>query len=339
VTLRLLDRARRSVRGTLRGGDKLIQMSAVSVIIPCYNYGHFLPAAIESVLAQTYRDLEVIVVDDGSTDDSAAIADGYPRVACIRQPNLGQGAAQNRGLEAASGEFVLFLDADDQLVSDAVESFVDCLGKCPSCAFGYGHVQFTDAAGSILNTRESRTARLQACLREDPYSYMLRTNNGLRSSGALMYRSAVLRHAGGFALDLGNAQDVDLNLRLAREYPICCNDRIVLSRRFHDANSMRRAGVMLRGAVEAQRRQKPFVSGHPLYERDYRQGLRRARSYWGARLARQIVSEVRSGRVRPAIADSGTLVRYAPRAGVEGLAHVVFGRISKIVPARANIPR
>jgi glycosyltransferase involved in cell wall biosynthesis len=168
MTLRSSDRARRYGEGTLRGGDKLIQMSSATVIIPCYNYGHFLLAAIESVLAQTYRDLEVIVVDDGSTDDSAAIADGNSRVACIRQPNLGQGAAQNRGLEAASGEFVLFLDADDQLVSDAVESFVECLGKCPSCAFGYGHVQFTDAAGSILSARESRTARLGRVFEKTP---------------------------------------------------------------------------------------------------------------------------------------------------------------------------
>jgi glycosyltransferase involved in cell wall biosynthesis len=142
-------------------------MSSVSVIIPCYKYGHFLPAAIESVLAQTYRDLEVIVVDDGSTDDSAAIADGYSRVACLRQPNLGQGAAQNRCLEAASGEFVLFLDADDQLVSDAVESFVECLGKCPSCAFAYG-LPVHRRGWVDSQCAGEPDGKAGSCLREDP---------------------------------------------------------------------------------------------------------------------------------------------------------------------------
>jgi hypothetical protein len=152
-----------------------------------------------------------------------------------------------------------------------------------------------------------------------------------------MYRSAVLRRAGGFALDLGNAQDVDLNLRLAREYPICCNDRIVLSRRFHDANSMRRAGVMLRGAVEAQRRQRPFVAGNPLYERNFRSGLDLARSYWGSRLVRQIVFEARRGRVRAAVADSAILARYAPRAGAVALTRLAFQRVRTIVPVRPNV--
>ena len=85
----------------------------VSVIIPVYNTQKYLRAAIESVLAQDYRPLEIIVVDDGSTDSSAAIAQSFPEVLCIRQPNQGAGAARNTGLAHSHGEFIAFLDADD----------------------------------------------------------------------------------------------------------------------------------------------------------------------------------------------------------------------------------
>lgn len=301
-------------------------MGLVSVVIPCHNYGRFLAAAIESVLAQRHRDIELIVVDDGSTDDSAAVATRYPTVVCLRQRNLGQGGASNRGLQEASGEFILFLDADDELTPDAVDSLVRCLRERPHCAFAYGHLQFIDVRGSIITTRPARSARLQTCLEGDPYAHMLRTNNGLRGGGAVLYRSDLLRRAGGFALNLGNAQDLDLNLRLVREHPICCNNQIVLLRRFHDSNSMLRFDVMLRGAVEAQRRQREFVSRHPIYKRDYRMGLRLAQSYWGTRLARRVVAEARARKIRAAARDLGTLGRYAPRAGAVAMARLIIKR-------------
>jgi glycosyltransferase involved in cell wall biosynthesis len=87
---------------------------AISVVIPCYNGSKYLHETLKSVLAQTFPPLEVIVVDDGSTDDSAAIAESYgPPVRVIRQPNQGESVARNRGIEEANGEWVAFLDADD----------------------------------------------------------------------------------------------------------------------------------------------------------------------------------------------------------------------------------
>src|SRR5919112_554735 len=94
----------------------------VSVIIPCYNHAHYLDQAIESVLNQSYRNFEIIVVDDGSTDETSVVASRYERVRLFQQENQGLSGARNRGLGEAKGEYVVFLDADDRLVPGALEA-------------------------------------------------------------------------------------------------------------------------------------------------------------------------------------------------------------------------
>ena len=95
-------------------------MSKVSVIIPLYNKSKYIARALDSVFVQTYRDFEVIVVDDGSTDDGPEIVKGYsdPRIRLIYQVNAGPGAARNRGAEESMGPWLAFLDADDELLPD-----------------------------------------------------------------------------------------------------------------------------------------------------------------------------------------------------------------------------
>ena len=91
----------------------------ISFIVPIYNASHYLHACIESLLGQTERDLQIILVDDGSTDDSLSIAQSFaeqdPRITAIPQPHTGQSAARNYGLTHAKGEYIAFLDADDAL--------------------------------------------------------------------------------------------------------------------------------------------------------------------------------------------------------------------------------
>src|SRR5215204_1671374 len=99
----------------------------VSVVIPCYKQAHFLGEAIESVLAQSYPNFEIIVVDDGSPDNTSEVAASYPRVRLVRQENQGLSAARNSGLSRSEGEYVVFLDADDRLLPGALQVGLECL--------------------------------------------------------------------------------------------------------------------------------------------------------------------------------------------------------------------
>src|SRR5690349_12444252 len=89
----------------------------VSVIIPCYNHGKYLSRAIESVLSQTYRNVEIVVVDDGSADNTKEVTDTFPHVLYVHQNNQGLSAARNTGINNSKGKYLLFLDADDWLTT------------------------------------------------------------------------------------------------------------------------------------------------------------------------------------------------------------------------------
>ena len=110
-------------------------MKEISVVIPAYNHGRFLREAIDSVLAQTYAPLEIIVVDDGSTDDTEQIVRSYgDRVRYIRQQNAGVGAARNNGIANARGEYVAFLDSDDLWLPEKLAVQVEYMRRHPECA-------------------------------------------------------------------------------------------------------------------------------------------------------------------------------------------------------------
>src|SRR5215204_1328714 len=118
--------------------EQSIDAALVSVVIPCYNQAHFLGEAIESVLAQSYPNFEIIVVDDGSPDNTSEVAASYPRVRLVRQENQGLSAARNSGLARSEGEYVVFLDADDRLLPGALQAGLECFEAHPKCAFVYG---------------------------------------------------------------------------------------------------------------------------------------------------------------------------------------------------------
>src|SRR5690348_3177650 len=107
----------------------LDRASTVSVVITTYNHAAFLDDAIRSVVYQSVPANEIIVVDDGSTDHPDIVVSRYCRVRLIRQPNQGLSAARNTGLEAAVGDRIIFLDADDRLCQGAIETGLECFAR------------------------------------------------------------------------------------------------------------------------------------------------------------------------------------------------------------------
>ena len=160
----------------------------VSVIIPCYNYGRFLSQAIESALAQTHSNLEIVIVDDGSTDDTAAVASAYKdRVVYHYQPNRGPSAARNTGIGLSSGQFLAFLDADDWLDPGFVAAGLQALSNHPEAAFAFPQIWYFGRFDGVsrfprYDSVSALHRRIPVCafFRRDAFA-TVRYDEGLRS--------------------------------------------------------------------------------------------------------------------------------------------------------------
>jgi glycosyltransferase involved in cell wall biosynthesis len=290
----------------------------VSIVIPCYNQARFLAEAIESALGQTYSAVEVIVVDDGSTDDTRAIAARFATVQYVYRENGGASRARNTGFRVSSGQLLLFLDADDRLLPDAVSLGVAALDENPSWVFITGHVRLIHADGSLLGTPPQNHAG------GDQFIALLRSNY-IWTPGAVIYRRDILDRDGHFDPAAGASADYELNLRLARWHPIGCHHQVVLDYRRHDANMTSDVEWMLRSAVSVRLAQRRCVEGNPEAERAWREGIEIVRADYGERLLHRVKCDIRTrGRRWRAIAGAIGLARYYPagllRALVRGSA-------------------
>ena len=292
----------------------------ISVVIPCYNQAQFLGEAIRSVIYQSYPNLEVIVVDDGSTDETAEVAGRYPPVRCIRQGNQGLSLARNRGLEASRGEYVVFLDADDRLAAGAIAVGADLLDSHPDCSFVYGNVRLIDANGSrLLNPPSVKIER-------DHYLELLRHNH-IWSPGAVMYRRSVFDAVGLFDPRVNASADYDLNLRIAMRHPILCHPEVVLEYRKHDSNMTRNFAEMLKTAMAVRRSHSKRVKLSRMQKVALESGIHAVQKDYGEKLIRVTRSHVAGRQWRQALPATLALLRYYP----EGLARLIRRRLFRFV--------
>lgn len=127
-------------------------MNKISVVIPNYNYGRYLAETIESVLAQTYPAVEVVFIDDGSTDESIEVALRYP-ITVLSQSNQGVSTARNNAAAHATGDFLLFLDSDDLLYPDSLEVMMAALDAAgPKVAYCYGQLQYFGEKNDVFKS-------------------------------------------------------------------------------------------------------------------------------------------------------------------------------------------
>ncbi|HMQ53549.1 MAG TPA: glycosyltransferase family A protein [Anaerolineae bacterium] len=221
-------------------------MTSITVIIPVYNAALYLAEAMTSVLTQTHPPDEVLVIDDGSTDDSAAIARRFEaRVQLVQQPNQGAAASRNRGVALAQGQVLAFLDADDVWLPDKLARQLAALTTTPAPDIILGQVE------------QFRSPDLPA---EIHFADEGRVMNGLHV-GAMLIPAGSFQQVGPFRSDLAVGEFIDWYSRaMAHSLSSLILPEVVMRRRLHGQNLMRRtqsvAGSYLKLLREAAARHK-----------------------------------------------------------------------------------
>jgi glycosyltransferase involved in cell wall biosynthesis len=231
-------------------------VKTISVIIPAYNYARYLAEAIDSVLAQTYPVLEVIVVDDGSTDDTPGVLAAYAnRIRAIRQQNLGVSAARNTGISAARGEYVAFLDADDVWQPSKLDAQMARFDADPSLGLVHcGAESFDDKGKTIHFWRDGMQGRVAInILRLEPVIAAPSSN--------IVVPRRVAEEIGGFDTRMSGSEDWDFAYRVAARYEIGFTPEPLVRYRIHGGGSHWNIAAMEKGMLLAL--QKAFALPDP----------------------------------------------------------------------------
>jgi amino acid adenylation domain-containing protein len=282
----------------------------VSVVIPAYNSSEFLAVAIESVLAQTHLAVEIIVVDDGSTDDTKLVCAGYLAIKYIYQPNQGAASARNTGISASTGNYLVFLDSDDYLFPEAIEIGLDCLNVNPDNGFVFGSYLFK----SISSDGSYTTQKLS----DDPppvasYATILAAQHKIQCATAI-FRRAAIEAVGGFDPSLAVMEDLHLFLRIARTFPIDFHDRVVSEYRYHGNNLSSGSAKMLVGTLAVQDLEWDHVSQSqdPAAAIAYTTGRAAWIKFFGDRLLYQIMRQIQAKNWVAAVGNHRLLLHYDP---------------------------
>ncbi len=215
-----------------------MKKNLISIIIPAYNQGHYLASAVQSCLQQTYPEFEIIIIDDGSTDDTRQVVESfeYPAINYIYQSNRGLSGARNTGIRHSSGEFLTFLDSDDRFLPEKLALLVDEMLRNPDLGFAAGQALLIDQNGNpIPSTFDSQLpAPLSQLALGNPFHV-----------GSVLLRSRWREKIGFFDETLRSYEDWDFWLRLAlANCPMAVVSKPVSLYRFHTAQMTRNGAQM-----------------------------------------------------------------------------------------------
>lgn len=304
-------------------------ITLVSVIIPCFRQAQFLADAIESVLSQTYATHEIVVIDDGSPDNTSEVASRYQGIRCIRQQNSGLASARNRGLRETTGEYLIFLDADDRLLPNALSVGVDALDANPECAFTWGFNRPIGSRGNVLGGISNPLEKYPS------YADLLERNIVGPPVGA-MFRRGPLIEAGGFACFPPACEDYELYLRLARNRCFHCHHELVAEYRYHDSKMSSDCMLMLKAMLLILERETEWL-GH---NRDMQHALERGRrhvisTYAVAPQVEELVDHLHAGRWLSASGIVSHLLFTYPGMFM----NMVFRRLRRRLYERTLLPK
>ncbi|GAC1417955.1 MAG: glycosyltransferase [Flavisolibacter sp.] len=225
-------------------------LALVSVIIPCFNHGTYLGKAIESVRRQSFSPIEIIVVNDGSTDETERIARQFENINYIFQENQGHSAARNTGIKSSKGAYLVFLDADDWLYKDGILLNYNKMIEFPSLAFVSGAHDKVNAQKQIL--KEGITP-----VESRHYLHLLK-GNYIGMHGTVMYSRFVFNHF-LFDTELKSCEDYNLYLNVARIFPVHHHLEKIAAYRFHHSNMSCNEVRILNAALLVLQRQKKYL--------------------------------------------------------------------------------
>lgn len=236
-------------------------MATVSIIIPAYNYGRYVAEAIDSALTQTFPDIEVIVVDDGSTDNTKEVCERYgTKIRYYYKNNAGLSAARNTGIELALGEFLVFLDADDMLLPSMVESCMNqfTVGTKELGVVGGGKI-LVDSTGGVLSKTD---------IGSKDESKLITTKDFIRANrfavDACLVKCAVLESCGTFDEGLTSSEDRDMWIRISTRFLIRKVGADLVKVRAHDGSMSCNANRMYRNMTKVLDKARSSKHGQSL---------------------------------------------------------------------------
>jgi len=265
--------------------SKSLDKPLVSVIITCYNHGKYLAKAIESVRSQSYQSSEVIVVDDGSVDNTREVSQRYPDLTYVYQTNAGLSAARNTGVKHAKGDYLVFLDADDWFLDRALEINVGFLNNDSSAAFVAGGYE-------LYYEPEDKTWVVQQDIPGNYYGQLLK-GNFIGMHATVMYNKWVFEKF-QYDTSLRFCEDYDLYLRIARLYPIIYHTELIAVYRKHDNNMSANYSGMMEFALTALSRQQVHLTNE--VEKGYfTEGLKYWKLYYSEKIYEGLMGKLYAG--------------------------------------------
>jgi glycosyltransferase involved in cell wall biosynthesis len=233
-------------------------MPLVSVIVPAYGHGEYILQTLDSVFGQTFRDYEIIVVNDGSPDDTATVLTHLIQVGKIRyfeQKNQGVAAARNYGISRANGNYIALLDDDDLWPPDKLEWQVKCLEEGTAIAVG---------GGADLFNRNGLLERLQETSSTDLPVEKFFSGNPFHSPGQVLFRKSAFDDGARFDITIWGADDIDFWVELASRGPFEYHARLALNYRVHDSNASRNRLPMLLNSLKFLEKRTKSLAGNQL---------------------------------------------------------------------------
>lgn len=206
-------------------------MPEVSVIIPVYNAEKFIKKTIESVLNQTYKDYEIIIIDDGSTDNSKKILDEFKdKVRYFKQANSGVSSARNMAIKEAAGKYIALLDQDDIWYPEKLEKQISFIKENPNVGMVYGDCYYIDDKDKVIYRVFEDQKYYQGKIFEN-----LVIDNFVPIPTVLI-KKEVLDKTGLFLENYSYAEEYELFIRIAKDYDIGCINEVLAGYRVHDTN-------------------------------------------------------------------------------------------------------